>query len=226
MGDIDGDGVDEIYVCQPGGLPNRLLKFAADGTLSDLSAAWGVDMLDDTSCALFLDLRNTGRQDLVVLRGGGPVLFLHEGERYRMRTDAFQFREVPKGGFTGMAAADFDCDGRLDLYLCCYVYFQSEAQYTYASPYHDAQNGPPNYLFRNRLADDGSGFFEDCTEETGIKRTTTASASLPPGATTTTMAGPISTSPMTLDGRTSTAIMRGIFVMSRLRLVSRILAQA
>jgi len=33
-----------------------------------------------------------------------------------------------------MAAADFDRDGKLDLYLCCYVYFQSEAQYTYASP--------------------------------------------------------------------------------------------
>ena len=28
VGDIDGDGVDEIYVCQPGGLPNRLYKFA------------------------------------------------------------------------------------------------------------------------------------------------------------------------------------------------------
>ena len=27
VGDIDSDGTDEIYVCQPGGLPNRLLKF-------------------------------------------------------------------------------------------------------------------------------------------------------------------------------------------------------
>ncbi len=168
VGDIDADGADEVYICQPGGLPNRLLKFNADGTLSDITGAWGVDLLDDTSCALFLDLRNTGQQDLVVLRSSGPVLFINEGSRYRLRTDAFQFAQPPKGGFTGMAAADFDRDGKLDLYLCSYVYFQSEAQYTYATPYHDAQNGPPNFLFRNMLRPDGNGSFQDCTAETGM----------------------------------------------------------
>lgn len=168
VGDIDSDGADEVYVCQPGGLPNRLLKFAQDGTLRDLTAEWDVGLLDDSSCALFLDVRNSGHQDLVVLRSSGPVLYLNEGSRYRLRTDAFQFAMPPKGGFTGMAAADFDRDGKLDLYLCCYVYFQSEAQYTYAAPYHDARNGPPNFLFRNKLTDSGEGAFEDCTAETGM----------------------------------------------------------
>ncbi len=168
VGDIDGDGIDEVYISQPGGLPNKLFKFRGDGTVADISAAWGVDMLDDTSCALFLDLRNSGRQDLVVLRANGPVLFLNDGKRFRLRLDAFRFATLPQGGFTGMAAADFDRDGKLDLYLCCYVYFQSEAQYTYASPYHDAQNGPPNFLLRNKLNEDGGGFFEDCTAETGM----------------------------------------------------------
>jgi tetratricopeptide (TPR) repeat protein len=168
VGDIDNDGADEIYVCQPGGLPNRLLKIHPDGSVTDLSRSWGVDLLDDTASALFLDLRNSGRQDLVVLRSSGPVLFLHDDNRYRMRRDAFQFATVPRGGFTGMAAADFDRDGAVDLYLCCYVYFQTEAQYTYPAPYHDARNGPPNFLFRNKLRADGNGFFEDCTAETGI----------------------------------------------------------
>ncbi len=167
-GDVDGDGMDEIYICQPGGLPNRLFKFAEDGRAVDITTAWGAGFLDDTSCALFLDLRNIGRQDLVVLRASGPVLLVNEGTQFALRPDAFQFATRPQGGFTGMAAADFDRDGKLDLYLCSYVYFQSEAQYTYASPYHDAQNGPPNFLFRNRLAADGSGVFEDATAETGL----------------------------------------------------------
>jgi len=168
VGDIDNDGMDEVYVCQPGGLPNRLYKVGDDGAFRDITAQWKVGILDDTSSALFLDLRNTGRQDLVVLRGSGPVLFLNEGNRFSLRTDAFRFASTPSGGFTGMAAADFDRDGKVDLYLCCYVYFQSEAQYTYPSPYHDAQNGPPNFLFRNNLKADGSGSFDDCTAETGM----------------------------------------------------------
>ncbi|WP_219341491.1 CRTAC1 family protein, partial [Nevskia soli] len=105
---------------------------------------------------------------LVVLRSSGPVLFLNEGDRYRLRTDAFEFATAPRGGFTGMAAADYDRDGKLDLYLCCYVYFQSEAQYTYPSPYHDARNGPPNFLFRNELDTRGSGSFRDVTAEVGL----------------------------------------------------------
>ncbi len=168
VGDIDNDGLDELYVCQPGGLPNRLFKLQDDGHLKDITQAWGVGFLDDTSCALFLDLRNSGRQDLVVLCASGPVLLINEGTQFALRTDAFKFATQPRGGFTGMAAADFDRDGKLDLYLCCYVYFQSEAQYTYASPYHDARNGPPNFLFRNRLAADGGGVFEDATAETGL----------------------------------------------------------
>ncbi len=168
VGDIDGDGMDEVYICQPGGLPNKLFKFRDNGTLIDITEAWSAGILDDTSCALFLDLRNIGRQDLVVLRSNGPVLLLNEGATFRLNKDAFKFVSLPQGGFTGMAAADFDRDGKIDLYLCCYVYFQSEAQYTYASPYHDAQNGPPNFLFRNQLNEDGSGFFIDCTAETGM----------------------------------------------------------
>ena len=168
VGDIDNDGVDEIYVPQPGGLPNRLYKFV-DGRLEDITDHAGVGLLDDTASALFADFRNSGRQDLVVLLPSGPLLLLNDGAgRFSVRTDAFRFGRPPQGSFTGMAAADYDRNGALDLYLCTYVYFQSEAQYRYPVPYHDAQNGPPNFLFQNHLRPDGSGQFEDVTESTGI----------------------------------------------------------
>jgi tetratricopeptide (TPR) repeat protein len=97
------------------------------------------------------------------------LLLLNEGSgRFTVKTGAFRFARPPQGSFTGMAAADYDRDGALDLYLCTYVYFQSEAQYRYPAPYHDAQNGPPNFLFRNRLGPDGSGYFEDVTASSGI----------------------------------------------------------
>jgi len=64
VGDIDNDGVDEVYVCQPGGLPNRLYR-NVNGRFVDISEKAGIDLLDETSCALFLDLRNAGLQDVV-----------------------------------------------------------------------------------------------------------------------------------------------------------------
>src|SRR5207302_8789327 len=45
---------------------------------------------------------------------------------------------------------------------------QTEAQYRYPAPYHDARNGPPNFLFRNRLDENGDGRFEDVTAESGL----------------------------------------------------------
>jgi Flp pilus assembly protein TadD len=168
VADIDNDGRDEIFVCQPGGLPNRLYKFAGE-RLEDITEEAGLALLDDSTCALFLDLRNSGRQDLVLMRSAGPLLFLNDGSgRFAARPDAFRFATPPAGTFTGMAAADYDRDGKLDLYLCTYSFFQSEDQYRYAVPYYDARNGPPNFLFRNDLNQDGSGYFEDVTAKVGL----------------------------------------------------------
>ena len=169
VGDIDNDGSDEIYVCQPGGLPNRLYKNMRDKGMVDITDRAGVGVLDDSNCALFVDLRNRGLQDLVVLTDDSPLLFLNNGNgTFTFKPYAFRFASRPQGAFSGMAAADYNRDGRVDLYLCCYVYFQSEDQYRYPVPYHDAKNGPGNFMFRNELTPDGGGIFADVTEEVGL----------------------------------------------------------
>jgi Flp pilus assembly protein TadD len=170
LGDIDGDGFDDVYVCQPAGLPNRLYRNRGDGTFEDITAESGVGLLENTACALFIDFDNEGRQDLVVVRATGPLLFLNQGGgKFQLKPRAFQFATPPQGTFTGAAAADYDRDGWLDIYFCLYTYYQGTNQYKYPAPYYAAENGPPNFLMRNNR----DGTFRDVTVETGLHRNNT-----------------------------------------------------
>ena len=170
VGDIDGDGFDDLYVCQPAGLPNRLYRNRGDGTFEDVTEPSGLGILENTACALFADFINDGRQDLVVVRSDGPVLFLNEGNgKFRRHPDAFRFAKPPQGTFTGAAVADYDRDGWLDIYFCLYLYYQGTDQYKYPLPYFDANNGPPNFLMRNQR----DGTFLDVTEKSGLNQNNT-----------------------------------------------------
>jgi tetratricopeptide (TPR) repeat protein/peroxiredoxin len=170
VADIDDDGFDDLYICQPAGLPNRLYRNRGDGTFEDITEMSGLGILENSACALFADFSNHGRQDAIVVRANGPVLFLNEGGgKFRQKLDAFQFANPPRGTFTGAAAADYDRDGWLDVYFCLYAYYQGTGQYKYPSPYHDAENGPPNFLMRNN----GDGTFRDVTAASGMNQNNT-----------------------------------------------------
>ena len=164
-GDYDNDGFDDFYVCQPAGLPNRLYRNRGDGTFEDVTEKAGVAVLDNTACALFADFENRGFQDLLVVCGSGPLLFVNQGDGTFIRKhDAFKFARVPEGTFTHAAIADYDGDGRLDIYFCTYMYYLGLDQYHYPVPYYDARNGPPNCLFHNQ----GNGTFVETTEAAGL----------------------------------------------------------
>jgi len=164
-GDFDNDGFDDLYICQPAGLPNRLYRNRGDGTFEDVTEKAGVGVLDSTACALFADFTNKGVQDLLVVCGSGPLLFVNQGNgTFLIKRDAFRFKTPPKGTFTHAALADYDRDGRLDIYFCLYSYYVGLDQYHYPVPYFDARNGPPNFLLHNQ----GDGTFVDRTEAAGL----------------------------------------------------------
>jgi type IV pilus biogenesis/stability protein PilW len=164
-GDVDGDGLDDVYVSQPSGLPNRLFRNQGDGTFKDITDEAGVGVLDASPMALFADVDNDGDQDLAVLTWTQPLLFLNDGQgHFTQKRGAFKFEEPLQGTLIAAAMADYDRDGALDFYLCTYNYFVGKSEASLPNPYHDAQNGPPNVLLRG----DGHGNFLDVTKGSGL----------------------------------------------------------
>jgi tetratricopeptide (TPR) repeat protein len=79
VGDVNGDGLDDLYVCDGLWLPNRLYTQQPDGTLLDVSASAGVDWLESSHSALMVDLDNDGDQDLAVAILGAVVAAENDG---------------------------------------------------------------------------------------------------------------------------------------------------
>jgi len=168
IADVNGDGLDDVYVCSPSGVPNRLLIQAADGTVQDRAFAAGVALLDLSRSALFADFDNDGDQDLVVATRStdtalGTAVLLFEGDGQ----GGFKKRAplVKGGDVHSLAAADYDSDGDLDLYLCLLnADRRIEGGFGIPVPYHDASNGGRNILLSNV----GPLKFENVTEDAGL----------------------------------------------------------
>jgi len=163
IGDANGDGLEDVYLCEPGGLPNRLLLQQSDGTVRDASAAAGVDFLEPTHSSLFVDLDNDGDQDLAVASGRYLLLLENDGQATFTRRQTYELESVIRS----MAAADYDGDRLTDLYLCGYFLRDGGRDGIGLGrplPYHDANNGAPNYLFKN----DRDWRFQDVTKDVGL----------------------------------------------------------
>ncbi|MGI9427464.1 MAG: FG-GAP repeat domain-containing protein [Bythopirellula sp.] len=168
VGDVNGDGLDDLYVCQEFGLPNCLFIQNEDGTARDESVSAGVNWLESSRSALLVDLDNDSDQDLVVAIQGGVVVAENDGRgRFSMR-DVLETTEDAMS----LSAVDFDRDGRLDIYVCGYFQDEREASDDSISlsgnVLHDANNGGSNSLFRNEISDRQSWHFAEVTEEVGL----------------------------------------------------------
>ena len=164
VGDVNGDGLEDLYVCDGGSLPNRLYLQQEDGTVVDGSAEAGVDWLEDSRSALLVDLDNDGDEDLVVATIAMVIFLENDGMgRFSLR-----------GGHPGarypfsLSAADFDSDGLLDIHVCVYSAGDDAERRGFEvnapRPFHDAGNGGRNVLLKN-IGDFG---FADATAAVGL----------------------------------------------------------
>ncbi|MGK0187861.1 MAG: hypothetical protein ACI9R3_003652 [Verrucomicrobiales bacterium] len=164
LGDANGDGLEDLYVCQHGGLPNKLYLRNPDGTLRDVSETAGVDWMELTRAALFIDLDNDGDQDLAMTQGWYWVLMENDGNA------KFTKRSETSGSawYYSLAAADYDNDGDIDLYICGRNPIAEQGRIEgflgTPIPFHDANNGGANILLKN----EGDWSFSDVTAESGM----------------------------------------------------------
>jgi hypothetical protein len=167
VGDYDNDGFPDLYVTSYG--KNILDHNNGDGTFTDVTAKSGVGGGGWSVSAGFFDYDNDGKLDLFVTRymewdiehskdcGGNFHTYCPPGEfprttniLYHNRGDQ-TFEDVSersgiaakKGHGLGVAFADFDGDGRTDVYV--------------------ANDGMQQYLFRNN----GDGTFKEVGMDRG-----------------------------------------------------------
>ena len=187
--DLDGDGKDEIYVCVRWG-KNLLFKDRGNGAFEEVGADYGLDVEGLTSSAIFADFDNDGDQDVFLGRTLERSLYLlNESGFFVDRSKELVGIPLPYLT-TSMAAADYNGDGLLDLYLSTYGfgerqpresvardflgdYPQDEVKERFVSnpntePFVNVP-GPPNVL----LVNTGKGFsLSPLSNQVGIWRET------------------------------------------------------
>jgi enediyne biosynthesis protein E4 len=161
-GDVDGDGLDDLYLGGARGEPGRLLRQQPNGTFRPVAAAapFQADSAAEDVDAAFFDANGDGRQDLYVVSGGNELwgdaealqdrLYLGDGRGTFRHAEASALPRLAESG-SCVAPADFDGDGDVDLFV---------GRRAVARGYGLT---PRSYLLEN----DGGGRFRDVTVERG-----------------------------------------------------------
>ena len=122
--DLNGDGRDDFYVAGAARQPGRLLMSAGDGYRVETPKAFQEDHFYEDMGALFFDADQDGDLDLYVVSGGVECDAdaaelqdrLYRNEQGEFAADLQALPAVRSSGSV-VAAADYDRDGDLDLFV-------------------------------------------------------------------------------------------------------------
>jgi hypothetical protein len=150
--DYNNDGCLDVLVLRGAwekiGQRKSLLRNNCDGTFTDVTKQSGLALpATNTQAAVWADINNDGFLDLFVANENGPTqLFLNKGDGTFQ--DISHAAGIDRTAFSkGVAAADYDGDGYIDLYV--------------------SNMGTANFLYHNNH----DGTFTEVAEQAGVPGT-------------------------------------------------------
>jgi hypothetical protein len=158
VADVNGDGLDDLFVGGARDQPGQLLIQQANGRFEKSNAGlFEIDAVSEDLGAVFFDANGDHRPDLYVVSGGNEFsdlapalqdrLYLNDGNGKFHKAEGYLPPETMSG--SRVVAADYDGDGDLDLFVGGRVV-----------PLHYGRN-PRSMLLRN----DGTGHYTDATDK-------------------------------------------------------------
>jgi hypothetical protein len=152
--DFDRDGILDVLVTDSSG--PSLYRGRPKGMFENVTAHFGLPRsLDKNTVAAWVDIDGDGWEDLIL---AGRIYRNEKGERFADYTDRCNLRLPDDLG--GVVVADYDRDGKLDLYV-------TRAGRPGTRSWLDGKSNEArgNFLFRNR----GDWRFQDVTKASGVQ---------------------------------------------------------
>jgi len=156
--DVDGDGVEEVYLGGSQTTPDGLFRFK-NNKLNIIDGVMGIDNGGSASLgSVVLDVDHDGKQDLLVARENG--IWLHRNQGGSFSNEKLNATMPDDTLPLSIAIADLNRDGAFDMYVSGYIRSEYvEGQSVFREGY-----GGSSRLFMNN----GDNTFTDMTEETGL----------------------------------------------------------